>query len=300
MPATRRASRAARVAEIRGTTRVYGIVGDPIAHSLSPLMQNAAFVACAIDAVYVPFHEKPESLADCMTGFRACGVAGLNVTVPHKEAMVALVDELRPRARACGAVNTVIRTPGGFAGDNTDGAGFVAGLRDAGRTPRGTEALLIGAGGSARAIAHALLAGGCRRLVVANRTAARADALVDALDERRATAAGLDLLAARDELARFDVIVNCTSASLGDAALPPLPFAATRPDVLCCDLVYGKRSRFLGAAVRAGRETMDGAGMLLHQGALAFTLWTGRAAPVETMRRALTQGLRDRRTPRNR
>ena len=263
-------------------------------------MQNAAFAASGLDAIYVPFHVAAASLADCVRGFRAGDVAGLNVTVPHKEAMVGLVDELRPRAGACGAVNTVIRTRRGFAGDNTDGAGFVAALRDGGRTARGTEVLLIGAGGSARGIAHALLTGGCRRLVIANRTAPRADALVAALDDRRATAAALALLSVDAEVARFDLIVNCTSASLGDAALPSLPFAATRRDVLCCDLVYGKPSPFLRAAARARRATMDGAGMLLHQGALAFTLWTGRSAPLATMRRALAHGLRDSAAPRQR
>jgi shikimate dehydrogenase len=283
------AARARGVRRVRraGATKVYAIIGDPVAHSLSPVMQNAAFAACALDAVYVPLHVTPDALAAAVDGLRACRVAGWNVTVPHKEPIVPLLDELRARARACGAVNTVLRTARGLVGDNTDGAGFVAALREAGRAARGAEILLVGAGGSARGIAHALLAAGSRRLVIANRTRDRAATLVAALDDRRAVAAGLDLLVARDELARFDVIVNCTSASLGTAALPPLPFAATRPDVLCCDLMYGKPSPFLRRAVRARRQTMDGTSMLLHQGALAFTLWTGRPAPLVAMRTAL-------------
>jgi len=271
---------------IGGASRIYAIIGDPIAHSLSPRMQNAAFAATGIDAVYVPLHVRADALAAAVEGFRAFGLAGWNVTVPHKEAMAALVDELRPRARAAGAVNTVVRTArGGLVGDNTDGAGFVAALHEARTSPRGAV-LLIGAGGSARGIAQALLASGCRRIVIANRTRERADALVATLDDRRAEASGLDVLTARDELARFDVIVNATAATLGAGRLPALPFAATKRDALCCDLMYGKPSPFLRAAARTRRRTMDGLPMLLHQGALAFTLWTGRLA---VMRRALTR-----------
>jgi shikimate dehydrogenase len=283
----------ARRPPIGGGTRVYAILGDPVAHSLSPAMQNAAFAASGLDAVYVPLRVDTDGLAVAVAGLRACGVAGWNVTVPHKEAMVALVDELRPRARACGAVNTVVRTARGLVGDNTDGAGFVAALRGTGRSPRGMEILLVGAGGSARGVAAALLAAGARRLVIANRTRARADELAATLRTGRAVAAGLDVLADRAALARLALIVNCTSATLDAAALPRIPFAATRVDVLCCDLMYGEPSPFLRHAARAHRATMDGLGMLLHQGALAFTLWTRRRAPLEAMRRALAAALRD-------
>jgi shikimate dehydrogenase len=277
---------------VRGATRVYGILGDPVAHSLSPAMQNAAFAAAGLDAVYVPFPVRAAGLAASVAGLHAAGVAGLNVTVPHKEAALALADELRPRARACGAVNTLIRTRRGFAGDNTDGLGFLAALAEARHPPRGREVLIIGAGGSARSVAHALLGAGSARLVVANRTPARAASLVAALDDPRAAAAGLDVLRDRAELARFGLIVDCTSAGLAGGALPPLRLAATRPDVLCCDLLYGPRpSRFLARARAGGRRTMDGAGMLLHQGALAFSLWTRRPAPLAAMRRALRRAL---------
>src|SRR6185369_15992106 len=131
---------------------------------------------------------RPDALAACVAGLSAAGVAGWNVTVPHKEAMATLVDELTPRARACAAVNTVVQTPRGLVGDNTDGAGFVASLREAGRSVRGASLLLIGAGGSVRGIAQALLAAGCERIAIANRTRTRADAVVAALDDMRATA----------------------------------------------------------------------------------------------------------------
>jgi len=255
-------------------------------------MQNAALRAVGLDAVYVPFHVVPEELPAAVEGLRATGIAGLNVTVPHKEAILGLVDELRPRARACGAVNTIVRTRRGLAGDNTDGAGFVAALADARREARGARVLLIGAGGSARGVAHALVRAGCSHVHVANRTHARATTLVRELKSRRAEASGLDVLRDRAALATFDIIVNCTSTGLKNTA-PPLIFAATRRDALCCDLLYGKNpAPFLKRARTAGRRTMDGSGMLLHQGALAFELWTRQAAPVAVMRRALQRALR--------
>jgi len=270
---------------------VYGILGDPVAHSLSPAMQNAAFAALGIDAIYVPFPVRAEGLAATIAGLHAAGVAGLNVTVPHKEAAAALCTRLAPRARACGAANTLVRTPGGFAGDNTDGDGLLAALRAQRFAPRSARVLLVGAGGSARSVAHAFARAGVEELVVANRTPARAAALVRSLGRRGARAAGLDVLADAATLAALDLVVNCTSASLADGALPALPRIGRPGRLLACDLMYGKPSRFLTQARAAGCRVMDGRGMLLHQGALAFTLWTRRPAPVAAMRRALGRAL---------
>jgi shikimate dehydrogenase len=281
---------------VRGTTRVYGILGDPVAHSLSPAMQNAAFAALGIDAIYVPFPVHADGLAATIAGLHAGGIAGLNVTVPHKEAAATLAERLRPRARACGAANTLIRTTGGFVGDNTDGAGLLAALAERRFDARGRRVLLIGAGGSARSVAHAFARAGIARLIVANRTPDRARDLVASLPRgRQAEARGLEALAEAALLGDLDLIVNCTSTGLGTDPLPKLRFGATRRHVLCCDLVYGAQpSRFLRAAHAAGRRTMDGSGMLLHQGALALTLWTGRPAPVAVMRRALQRALASR------
>jgi shikimate dehydrogenase len=274
---------------VRGTTRVYGILGDPVSHSLSPAMQNAAFAAAGIDGVYVPFPVAADDLKATMAGLHTAGVAGLNVTVPHKEAAARLCVALRPRARACGAANTLIRTPRGWIGDNTDGAGLLASLAELGFDPRGKNVLLIGAGGSARSVAHAFARAGTRLLIVANRTPKRAVDLVATLRRRDAYAADLRVLANPEVLGRLDLVVNSTSTSLGGTALPPIPFDVTRRDLLCCDLMYGKTSRFLAQAHRARRRTLDGSGMLLHQGALAFTLWTAVRAPVDVMRRALAR-----------
>ncbi|MCC6766805.1 MAG: shikimate dehydrogenase [Deltaproteobacteria bacterium] len=286
------AGRRGSTAGVRGTTRVYGILGDPVAHSLSPAMQNAAFAAAAIDGVYVPFPVARDDLAATVGGLFAAGVAGLNVTVPHKEAAARLCVALRPRARACGAANTLIRTARGWVGDNTDGAGLLASLAERRFDPRGKNVLLIGAGGSARSVAHALTRAGTRLLIVANRTPQRAADLVATLRRRDAYAADLRVLANPEVLGRLDLLVDCTSLGLGSGAPPAIRFADTRRDVLCCDLTYGKTSRFLAAARHAGRRAVDGSGMLLHQGALAFTLWTGRPAPVGMMRRALRRASR--------
>jgi shikimate dehydrogenase len=280
---------------VRGTTRVYGILGDPVAHSLSPAMQNAAFAALDLDAIYVPFPVAAKGLVATITGLYAAGVAGLNVTVPHKEAAAALAVTLRPRARACGAVNTLIRSARGFVGDNTDGAGLLAALAERRFDPRGRNVLLIGAGGAARSVAHAFARAGTRRLIVANRTPARARALVSSLQHRGARATGLGALRDVALLASLHLIVNCTSTGLGTGALPRVRFTPTRRDLLCCDLAYGaKPSRFLRQARAARRPTIDGSGMLLHQGALAFTLWTGKPAPLAVMRRALARARADR------
>ncbi len=274
---------------MRGTTRVYGILGDPVAHSLSPAMQNAAFAAAGLDAVYVPFPVTAEDVEATMAGLHAAGIAGLNVTIPHKEAAARLCIALRPRARACGAANTLLRGRKGWIGDNTDGAGLLASLAEHRCDPRGKNVLLIGAGGSARSVAHAFARAGTRLLIVANRTPQRAADLVATLRRRDAYAADLRVLANPEVLGRVDLVVNCTSTSLGSGALPAIRFADTRRDVLCCDLMYGTTSRFLAQARRAGRRTLDGSGMLLHQGALAFTLWTGKPAPLAVMRRALAR-----------
>ena len=274
---------------VRGTTRVYGILGDPVAHSLSPAMQNAAFAAAGLDAVYVPFPVTAADLAATMAGLHTAGVAGLNVTVPHKEAAARLCVALRPRARACDAANTLIRTAKGWVGDNTDGVGLLASLAEQGFDPRAKNVLLIGAGGSARSVAHAFARAGTRLLIVANRTPKRAVDLVATLRRRDAYAADLRVLGNSEVLGRLDLVVNCTSTSLGAGALPTIRFADTRRDVMCCDLMYGRTSRFLSQARRARRRAIDGSGMLLHQGALAFTLWTRRRAPIDVMRRALAR-----------
>lgn len=275
---------------VSGRTTVVGIFGDPVAHSRSPAMHNAAFASLGLDWVYVPFHVGADGIGDAVRAVRALGLAGVNVTVPHKEAVAPHLDSLSPIARRTGAVNTIVRRDGALHGENTDVPGFVRALRRAGVRVAGRHAVVIGAGGSARAVLAGLSDLGAARVTVANRTLARARALA-----RRfagtvpITAAGLDALAEPARMADAAIVVNATSIGLRAAALPPIAVAATGPRCCFFDLVYGRDTAFLRQARHARRPVMDGSEMLVQQGACAFTLWTRRRAPLAVMRRALCQ-----------
>jgi shikimate dehydrogenase len=253
-------------------------------------MHNAAFRALGLDFAYVPFRVAPAALADAIGGVRALGVAGLNVTVPHKERIVPLLDSLTGTARAIGAVNTVLRGDGTeLVGDNTDAPGFRAAIAAARVRLRGRTVLVLGAGGSARAVVHALAQSAVARIVVLNRTPGRADGLRDLVPKTVAFETGrldaaLDRTVARDA----SLVVNCTSLGLDGRSAPALAIDALPRDAFVYDLVYGARTTpLVRAARRRRRRAEDGRSMLLHQAALAFRLWTGRRAPLAVMNRAL-------------
>lgn len=259
-------------------------------HSLSPAMHNAAFRRLRLDAIYVPFHVRPSDLEEAMAGVRVLGISGLNVTVPHKEAIIPLLDGLSVEARTLGAVNTIVRRGPRLLGHNTDSRGFRASLEAARIDVIGRSCLVIGAGGGACAVAAALMGARCRELIVVNRTVRRAERLVERLRRRARVlrAAPWSVLTDRDLLGRVDMVVNCTPVGLGGQELDALAYDATGRGCVFVDLVYGPTpTPFLARARRLGRRTLDGLGMLLHQGALAFTLWTGREAPLATMAAAL-------------
>ena len=271
--------------------RVFGVLGDPVDHSLSPAMHNAAFAALRLPHLYLRYRVAPEALDSALAEARRLEMGGLNLTVPLKEAAVPLMDDLTPAAARAGAVNTVSLRRGRLVGDNTDGRGFVAALAGRVRIER-SPVLMLGAGGSARAVASALIDAGCPRLTIANRTPARAERLAADLANGSTKLAAASLEEATRHLgADTAVVVNTTSAGLADEAIP-LDARHSARRCLFVDLVYGRRTRFLTAARRAGRPVMDGGPMLLHQGALAFALWTGRRAPLHPMASALaTAGL---------
>ncbi len=282
---------------IDGATRVVGVIGDPIAHTRSPAMHNAAFRALGMNWAYLPFRVADNDVGAALEGARALGLRGLNVTVPHKQAVIPHLDRLTDRAKACRAVNTVVmHEDGTLAGDNTDVVGLERALVEAGLGRRRVDlAVLLGAGGSARA-AVAALGGRARRVAIAARRPDRAHAL--AREMRRVTSAELVVLdladlapggpAARELLGAASVVVNATSLGMHGEAFAPLDVAATTAHCLFYDLVYTRaRTPFLAPAARRGRPVANGLGMLLHQGAAAFTAWTGRRAPIEAMRRAL-------------
>lgn len=273
---------------ISGRARVVGIFGDPVEHSRSPAMHNAAFAALGLDWVYVPFRVDGRDLAAAVAAVRALGMAGVNVTVPHKEAVLTHLDDLTPLARQAGAVNTVVNRGGRLCGENTDIAGFERAVKAAGVRVRGRHVVVVGAGGAARAVLVGLGRLGAGRVTIANRTPARARALAAEVDGRiAADPVGIDVLLDPGYLAGAVLVVNATSAGLSGAPFPPLAYAGTPRECLFFDLVYGAGTAFLRNARRAQRRAVDGTEMLLHQGAAAFTLWTRRRPPLEVMRAAL-------------
>ena len=284
------------VAKLTGKSSIVGLIGWPVGHSVSPAMHNAAFAALDLPWCYVPLPVAPEPAArigEAVRGLRALGLRGANVTVPHKQAVTPYLDELTAAAQAIGAVNTIIvQDDGRLVGDNTDAPGFVADLRDHGVDPTGQRMLVLGAGGSARAIVYGLAAAGARTITIANRTLARAEELAAAL-QPDFPAIPLAACAMPADLAHYatqsDLVVNCTSLGMTPNAeglpwQPDLPFCA---DQTVYDLVYNpRRTRLLAQAERDGARAIGGIGMLIWQGAIAFERWTGQQPPVEIMRAA--------------
>lgn len=278
-------------------TKIVGILGDPIGHTLSPVMHNAAFRALELDWVYIPARVRPSDLGAALRGIRAMGWAGINLTIPHKERATRLVDRASREARLTGAVNTIVCTPRGLVGHNTDGLGYVAALReDLNFDPGKKRVVMLGSGGAARGIAVALLSRGASRLTILNRTSRRASALARRLGRRfrgsRISSGGLTRENVSRAFAEADLLVNATAVGMGGTAHRGLPLKELPGAAIVSDIVYRPmRTPLLVAASRIGLQTHGGLGMLLHQGAEAFELWTGEQAPIDVMRRALRRAL---------
>lgn len=277
-------------AAVSGSTRLYGIMGYPIGHSLSPLMHTLAFRHHGMDAVYLPFSVTPDDLDKAVAGAVALGAAGFNVTIPHKEAIMAYLDEVTDEARAIGAVNTVHVHDGVTTGHNTDGAGFLQPLQRLEAPLNELTVCVLGAGGAARALAAALLNAGCPQLVIANRTHARSERLAADLQERHAAAEvrAVPMSDAADAAQQSRLIVNATALGMHEGDAPLLPSRCFGSGQIAYDIVYRPlNTPFLQAARAAGATTIGGLDMLLGQGAAAFTIWTGLAFPLEAVRPAL-------------
>jgi shikimate dehydrogenase len=284
---------------ISSRTKVCGIFGYPLEHTFSPAMHNAAFEAAGLDFVYLPFPVDADRLQQAVAAVKSLGLVGVNVTIPHKEAVLPLLDELSEEARLIGAVNTIVNHSGRLYGENTDGRGFLCSLRKtANFLPSGKTVLLLGAGGAARAVAVELALAGVRKIILTNRSKSRAEEMAAYLSSRIGTCTEVltwpepeDLLPG-EALQSADLVVQATSLGMYPccAQTVPLPFNLFRPGQVACDLVYNPvQTEFLRRAGEAGATVMGGLGMLLHQGALAFELWTGKAAPLEAMGKALVK-----------
>lgn len=268
------------------------LIGHPVAHSLSGAMQQAAFDALGIDARYETWDRPPIALAEAIAEVRGDDFLGANVTVPHKERVVPLLEKMTEEASATGAVNTLTREGKRLVGHNTDVAGFSVALdRIVGRQKMPRHAVVLGAGGGARAVVFGLIREGFQRVIVFNRHLHRAESMVKHFSR---SAAHMELRAMpwhesiiESELNKTRVLVNATSIGLL-ADETPIPAAIIPPDLLVLDLIY-RDTRFLRDAAASGCTVSDGETMLLHQGAAAFTLWTGQPAPLEVMADALAQ-----------
>ena len=266
---------------VTAATRVAGIIGDPVVHSRSPAMHNAAYAACGLDWVYVAFTVPAGSAADALRAARSLGLAGLNVTMPHKTDAAAACDELTPTARRLDAANTVsVGESGRLLGDSTDGPGFLAALAELGVDPNGRRVLVVGAGGAGRAIANALGERGAQVVVAARRPeAARAAAAL-------ANGEALALDAVDGTIADVDVIVNATPLGMRGEA-PPIDTARLGATHVVFDTVYHPAETPLMVAARArGATVTNGLSMLVHQAAAAFRVLTGVEAPLDAMQAA--------------
>ena len=282
--------------QITGKTKIVGVIGDPIKHSHSPQMHNAAFAELGLDYAYLPFHVEPHSLPAAIEGFKAMNVVGINVTIPHKQAVIPLVDEISHDVELIGAANTLIFEGGKIKGENTDVPGFLAGMRETGIEPvQGDSALVIGAGGGARAVLVALIAIGLKPIFIANRTVSKADAIATDFSKKTGTslqAIGLDDPRLASVVKDVSLLVNTTPIGMWDSHPPLILSQWLQPRTVVYDIVYTPpETRLLQEAAAQGCHTIQGLGMLIHQGAIAFEKWTKVPAPVLTMQQAVQEAL---------
>lgn len=285
---------------ITGRTKSVGIIGYPIHHSLSPLMHNSVFEAMGLDYCYIPLEVEPRRIRSAVKALRLLGFCGFNVTIPHKRRIMGLMDRLSPEARMIGAVNTVEIRRGRMIGHNTDGRGFLRAFREeTGESAAGKRIVILGAGGAARAVAFQWALDGGAGVMIANRSSARAAILVR--DLRRAAPSSSAFILPWTEASliegvrQADIVINATSVGMNPDDPPLLPPHVLRSGHIVCDLVYKpSATSLLKQAQAAGAKAINGLGMLVHQGALAFEIWTGQRPPINIMREALQQGIAGR------
>ncbi|MDN4495304.1 shikimate dehydrogenase [Ureibacillus aquaedulcis] len=269
----------------------FAVIGDPIAHSKSPNMHNTWFDEMNIDAAYIPIHVKSEDLENAVASLKMLGASGWNVTIPHKQTIIPYLDELDPLAKKMGAVNTVLCLPdGSLKGYNTDGAGFVHSLEEViGNDKKTLEVLLIGAGGAARGIAFALQQYGYHNLTVTNRTVEKAKEIVSELGEGRA----LSITETEHSLDKFGIVIQCTSAGLGNSEFRlPLSLEKLQEGAIAADIVYNPlMTPFLLEAQMKNAKIVNGLGMFVHQGAIAFRYWLEQYPNTNNMIKRLTDEL---------
>jgi shikimate dehydrogenase len=283
------------MSSITGKTVICGIIGDPIEHSMSPVMHNAAFEALGLDYAYLPFRVRREELPKAITGIRALNLVGLNVTLPHKVDVIPLLDRLDRMVERVKAVNTIVNENGVLAGYNTDAPGFLQALLANGIKPESKKIVILGAGGAAKGISFILAEAGAS-LVILNRTISKAEELASQIEQfchKKLEAMALNEENLGKALAGADVLVNTTSVGMvPDVDRTPVPAGLLKSDMTVFDIVYNPlETRLLREAKAVGARTIDGLDMLVWQGVLAFYRFTGREAPFEIMKGAAEKAL---------
>lgn len=275
-------------------TQIYGIIGYPVRHSFSPAMHNAAFKARRLNAVYLAFEVRPENLKDAFWGVKALGICGLNITIPHKEACIPFLEEVYPIARIIGAINTIHLKDGRLIGYNTDGRGFIRALKEVLKIkPRGKKFFILGAGGAARAIGFNLVKEGAKEVAFYDVVRSKAENLV--IDLRlHFPNCRIELVSSlpKSSLRDFDCLINATPVGMKKSDPLVIDPKVFHSRLAVCDLIYNPpQTRLIKIAKQKRLKAMNGLGMLLYQGVIAWELWTGKKAPVAVMRKALEKAV---------
>jgi shikimate dehydrogenase len=280
------------ISKISASTQICGLIGDPVEHSLSPAMHNAAFKKTGLNFVYLPFKVTAKNLPGAITGLRSLNFRGLNVTIPHKVAVIPLLDELDPAAKQIGAINTIVNDNGHLKGYNTDAAGFLKSLSVKDINPTGKRVVILGAGGVSRAITFSLVEQGAE-ITILNRSQKPEWVEKLAINTPLSSTNRVQVMELNDAnlqsaLKHTDILINATSVGMNpDVGKSLVPQELFRPEMVVFDVIYNpEKTRLLADADKAGATTIGGLDMLVWQGALAFELWTGIKAPVEAMKKA--------------
>lgn len=274
-------------------TVLFGVIGDPIRHSKSPIMMNRAFRETGVNGIYTAFHITADKLGDFVAGVRAMGMRGVNVTIPHKLDIMKYVDIIDESAAAIGAVNTIVNDNGVLTGYNTDGIGYVRSLREEAEPElAGKRIVVLGAGGAARGIVYALTKEAPASITIANRTEQRAVELAASMSGR-GNVAGVSNDRLEQVCAEADIVINTTSTGMyPNVDESPVEAAWLRPGSVASDIIYNPmKTKFLLEAERAGCRIHGGLGMFIYQGAYAFEYWTGQPAPAAAMREVVLEAL---------
>jgi shikimate dehydrogenase len=277
-----------------GSTKIVGLIGYPVEHSKSPMMHNAAFQFLGLDFMYLLFSVKPTYLKDAVMGLRALNMVGANVTIPYKEEVMKYLDEITPEAELIGAVNTIHNQEGKLIGYNTDGQGFLTSLLVDGRVElEGQRVLLIGAGGAGKAIAVKLAERGVERLIITDKIVEKAEALVERLQQNIPDCPVYVISPEDKEFATAvlegTLLINATPIGMKEGDPCVIAPDYLHKGLFVYDVIYNRETPLIQKAKKKGLKTLDGMGMLIHQGAMAFEIWTGQKAPIEVMRNRILE-----------